>query len=256
MKYFMTIAASDNSGGAGIQQDLMVADRLGLWGLTTLTGVTVQDFSGLDTIQPLTVDLVREQFIKNMTSFSISAIKIGALCSVEIAQEVTTLLKEYKSVTTILDPIFAPTKGASFMQEADVEIYRDLLNEVTVVTPNKSELEILSGKKINSLEEALVYGKELAIKYGCAIYVKGGHFGREDEPIKELLITKDSVDYFTKERKIITYSHGTGCFFASALGSFLARGNSLKCSCEKATLAVSDYYSNLSGADLCIRPNR
>ena len=29
MKYFMTIAASDNSGGAGIQQDLKVADRLG-----------------------------------------------------------------------------------------------------------------------------------------------------------------------------------------------------------------------------------
>ena len=65
-KFMMSIAASDNSGGAGIQQDLKVAERLGFWGLSTLTGVTVQDFAGLDLIYPLELDVIKQQFIKNV----------------------------------------------------------------------------------------------------------------------------------------------------------------------------------------------
>jgi hydroxymethylpyrimidine/phosphomethylpyrimidine kinase len=34
MDYFLTIAASDNSGGAGIQQDCKVAHELGYWALS------------------------------------------------------------------------------------------------------------------------------------------------------------------------------------------------------------------------------
>jgi len=43
MDYFLTIAASDNSGGAGIQQDIKVAHDLGYWVLSAITGITVQD---------------------------------------------------------------------------------------------------------------------------------------------------------------------------------------------------------------------
>ncbi|MCD6440237.1 MAG: bifunctional hydroxymethylpyrimidine kinase/phosphomethylpyrimidine kinase, partial [Candidatus Marinimicrobia bacterium] len=50
MEYFLTIAASDNSGGAGIQQDLKIASLFGFWGLSAITGLTVQDFSGVDSV--------------------------------------------------------------------------------------------------------------------------------------------------------------------------------------------------------------
>lgn len=81
MKYFLTIAASDNSGGAGIQQDLKVAEELGFWGLSAITGITIQNFEKLTSTYPIPSEIVSGQIEMNINFFQINCVKIGAICS-------------------------------------------------------------------------------------------------------------------------------------------------------------------------------
>jgi hydroxymethylpyrimidine/phosphomethylpyrimidine kinase len=246
-KNFMTIAASDNSGGAGIQQDLKVADRLGFWGLSVITGITVQNFSGLDRIFPLPLDLIKEQFLKNISSFKVDVIKIGALCSPEITKLITELLKEYYQGIVVVDPVLAPTKGKSFISSSDLDVYRELLNQASFVTPNKGELEQLTLGQANSYPEAINLAHTLLEETGCNVYIKGGHFtSPESQEIREYLITSDREILFTKPKQVFTYSHGTGCFFASALACYLVQYTSREKACRLATEKVSEFYSDLN----------
>ncbi len=246
MKYFMTIAGSDNSGGAGVQQDLKVAYRHGFWGLSVITGITVQDFTGLDKIYPLPVQQVIEQIEKNFNSFDIDVVKIGALCSIEIVKAVAELLKKYKARLVILDPVFAPSKGCSFLSTEDIDSYRDLLNYVDLVTPNRNEIELLGKNRPESMIEAIERSKEILSEYGCSVYIKGGHFNMALPTITEVLVTDSDVKYYSKDREKLDYSHGTGCFFASSLACYLAEGNALNLACEKATKEVSEFYTSVN----------
>lgn len=242
----MTIAASDNSGGAGIQQDLKVAERLGFWGLSTLTGITVQDFSSLDLIFPLPLEIIKQQFIKNITSFPVAAIKLGALCSVEIVRLITDLLQEHYQGIVVIDPVLAPTKGEEFISADDIKVYQELLKQCTVITPNKRELELLTNSKVKDYPEAIEVAQKLAQEYDCNVYIKGGHFAMSDSQIEEYLVTPKNITSFTKPRKEFHYSHGTGCFFASALSCFLVKGYSLESACQAATLEVSAFYEEIN----------
>lgn len=243
MKYFMTIAASDNSGGAGIQQDLKVVDRLGFWGLSVITGITVQDFSGLDTIYQLPLDLIKAQFIKNISSFPVDVIKIGALCSPEITLLITQLLREHYKGLVVVDPVLAPTKGQAFISQADIAVYNKLLEQASIVTPNKGELELLTGGKITDYADAIRLAQDFVKKTNCSLYIKGGHLASpESSEIREYLITANSEKLITKEKQVFQYSHGTGCFFASALACYLGEGNDMFKACQMATEEVTKFY--------------
>ena len=248
MNYFMTIAASDNSGGAGIQQDLKVADRLGFWGLSVITGITVQDFSGLDTIYPLPLNIIKEQFLKNINSFHVDVIKIGALCSLEITELITELLREHYHGIVVVDPVLAPTKGDSFISQTDIAIYSQLLQQASIVTPNKGELELLTDSTITTFNEAVLEGYNLASKTNCIVYIKGGHFEleKDDDQITEYIIMLKSGQVITKAKQVFTYSHGTGCFFASALACYLVEYGDVVKACKLATEEVSLFYSDLN----------
>ncbi len=242
MKYFLTIAASDNSGGAGIQQDLKVAEDMGYWGLSAITGITVQDFDKVSRIYPVSSEVLTEQIEKCIKSFDASAVKIGAVCSDENIIAISGLIKKYKLKNIVLDTVFSPTRGSAFIGKKSIELFRNkLLPVVRIITPNKNELSLLSGKKMNTLKDCIVAAKELSLRYNCDIYITGGHF--DGKIITEALVQKNKVTLFAKERLNLKYSHGTGCAFSSAL-SCLINDNPVKDSCEKASEYVSKLYKN------------
>ncbi|NTW33378.1 MAG: hydroxymethylpyrimidine/phosphomethylpyrimidine kinase [Bacteroidetes bacterium] len=243
-KNFLTIAASDNSGGAGIQQDLKIAFELGYHGLSAITGITVQNFQKVKSVEPISSDLLLAQIKENFTSFKISVVKIGALCSNENICIVGSLLKKYNPPGVVLDTVFAPTKGKFFTEPDAIELYqKKLFPYVDIITPNKIEIELLLHKKFNSIEEAAQASLALSEKYNIAIYIKGGHF--DDSKIVEALIMNGEIFYFNKKRLIFQYSHGTGCSFSSALSCFLGNGIPLKTSCSKASAYVSNLYKKI-----------
>ncbi len=241
MKYFLTIAASDNCGGAGIQKDLKVAGELGYWGLSAITGITVQDDVKVDSLYPIPASILMKQIKKNFSSYTISTVKIGVISSDENISAIADFFIKNKFPNLVLDTVFAPSHGAKFISKASVSLFKEkLLPLVKIITPNKHELYLLSGNEINTIEDGIVAAKQISEQYKCCVYLKGGHFN--DDVIKEILVQKGKTDIVEKRRITYKNPHGTGCTFSSALSCFLGDKLELKKACSKATLFVDGMY--------------
>ena len=57
----LTFAASDPSGGAGLQADLLTLASMGCHPLSVITAITVQNTSGVEGIQAIDADWVSDQ---------------------------------------------------------------------------------------------------------------------------------------------------------------------------------------------------
>ena len=239
MNYFLTIAASDNSGGAGIQQDVKVAHHHGYWALSAITGITVQDFRTVFHVEAVSSDTLKLQIEKCLQSFPVKVVKIGAICSRENLHVIADCLKRYPDTIVVLDPVLASSGGMPFLNDTSHSVFTETLFPLTeLITPNKPEFEALSGQSFDSMDEGIQIAVEKSREWGTSVLLKGGHF--KDENIKEALITPQDVFRFERGRQAFSYSHGTGCTLSSAIGCFLGKGESLK----DAYIHASDYLGN------------
>lgn len=242
----LTIAASDSSGGAGIQQDQRVIQLQGCWPLFAITGITLQDFSHLYRIESFSPKLLLAQLWNLRDNFRLDAIKIGAICHPDQIDVISEFLEDMKGLPVVLDPVLAPSKGRSFLEGDVVERYaRELLPHVTVVTPNIPELGRLSRFPVTGQEEIERAASALFQRFGCAVFVTGGH-GTEKR-IREFLLCSSGKHEWHKTRETFAYTHGTGCALTSAIACLLARGTSLPEACRKASMSVSILFRFSNG---------
>ncbi len=61
MRIALTIAGSDSGGGAGVQADLKVFHRFGVFGTSAITAVTAQNTRGVMAWSAIAPALVRQQ---------------------------------------------------------------------------------------------------------------------------------------------------------------------------------------------------
>jgi hydroxymethylpyrimidine/phosphomethylpyrimidine kinase len=229
----LSIAGSDSGGGAGIQADLKTMSALGCFGTSAITAVTVQNTLGVSGIHPIPVDFVKAQIKAVMDDLKPSAIKIGMVHSAELAIGIASILKEYKGITVIFDPVMVATSGDRLMANDTVETLKEHLFPVAqIVTPNLDEAAILSGmeiKTIGDMKEATVR----IMRYGCsAVLIKGGHLKGPD--LYDVYRDKKGHEHIFKSTAIDTINtHGTGCSLSSAIASFIALGNDLDTSISK-----------------------
>ena len=81
----LTIAGSDSGAGAGVQADLKTFAALGVYGASVVTVLTAQNTRGVRAIHAAPPEIVAAQIEAVLEDFSVAAIKIGMLCSAEIA---------------------------------------------------------------------------------------------------------------------------------------------------------------------------
>ncbi len=220
----LTIAGSDPSGGAGIQADLKTMTSIGVYGAAAITCLTVQNSMGVQEIHPVSADLVYAQVKAVLDDHNVSHIKIGMTGTVEIVECLGRILHTF-SGSVIYDPVLAATSGASLLTEAGISaLNSSLLPGVTYLTPNGSELELLSNKRIQSNEDAINSAHSLLDTYPTmkAVIVKGGHVNETAENISDFLVQQDGSIYESRRERINNNNlHGTGCTYASALASYL-----------------------------------
>ena len=240
MKIYPTIlciAGSDSSAGAGIQADLKTVAALGAYATTAITAITAQNTLGIQSIITVPEEIVAQQITAVLDDISIAAIKIGMLANADIITQVAQTLQAYPSLPIVLDPVMVASSGECLLDEAAItNLTTELIPLVRLLTPNIPEAEALLGYTIeNGQYKEAAY--DLAEKYKCSVYLKGGH--RKDNIITDICcdITSSSFielpsDYIASENK-----HGTGCTLSSALATFLAQGHSI----EEAASLAKDY---------------
>lgn len=244
MDYFLTIAASDNSGGAGIQQDIKVAHDMGYWALSAITGITVQNFKNVFEIEAVNPDILKSQIEQCFLSFPVKAIKIGTVCSKENMIVITDCLKKFPHKNVVLDPVLFSTGGTPFLETSALTFLQEALFPLTrLITPNKPEFELLTNHKITSIDDGIEIATEKCKEWDTSILLKGGHFN--ETLIREALITKTDVYRFERKRKTLSYSHGTGCTLSSALACHIGRNISLYDSYLLSSKYLIDYYDEL-----------
>src|SRR5437016_14360579 len=108
----LTIAGSDSSAGAGIQADLKTFGALEVYGLTAVTCVVAEIPGTVSRIEPVSVEMVREQIEVLTKHFPITAIKTGLLCSAEIISAVAKLIVDLgRKIPLVVDPVITATGG-------------------------------------------------------------------------------------------------------------------------------------------------
>jgi hydroxymethylpyrimidine/phosphomethylpyrimidine kinase len=223
MKVALTIAGSDSSGGAGIQADLKTFQAHGVFGMSAVTAVTVQNTRGVYDIQEMAPRIVHDQITCLFDDAKIHAVKIGMVSSIELIQAIAEALKSIKAPSVVLDPVMISKSGYRLLnQDAQDALIQHLFPLSEVVTPNVFEAEALTNGKIETVEMMKNAAKEI-LKLGAKnVVVKGGHLG-EDTATDILYDGKDFREL--ESRRIKTKNtHGTGCTFSSAVAANLALG--------------------------------
>ena len=222
----LTIAGSDSGGGAGIQADLKTFQALGVWGMSAITAVTVQNTKGVSGYEELSPQTVSEQIRAVVTDIGVDAAKTGMLASAAIIDAVADAIGDTRVPNLVVDPVFVSKHGHPLLQDDAVEALRTrILPLATVVTPNLPEAAGLAGFPVATDQDMERAGRAILDLGPQAVLVKGGHL--EGRDATDLLVTPEGVQPFASERIDTPHTHGTGCVLSAAIAGYLARGDSL-----------------------------
>jgi hydroxymethylpyrimidine/phosphomethylpyrimidine kinase len=235
----LTIAGSDSGGCAGIQADLKTFSSLGVFGTSAITAVTAQNTTEVRYVEVLSSKIIKKQLEAVLDDIAVDAVKTGMLPSVEIIKLVASVIDQYNFPAVIADPVMVATSGARLVSPSVVAAFKNYMyNRITLITPNISEAEALSGLKINS-ERNMHEAANILLEQGCpAVLIKGGHTQSTDSTDILFRANKEPVP-FSVPRIDSRNLHGTGCTFSSAITAYAALGQDL----ENAVRLAKNYIS-------------
>ena len=171
----LTFAASDPSGGAGMQADLLTLSSMGCHPLSVVTALTVQDTSGVEGVLPIDADWVADQARALLEDMPVDAFKIGVLGSVENIAAIAEIVSDYPDVPLVLDPVLASGRGDDLATDTMAHAMRELLlPQTTILTPNSMEARRLADMEDD--EAPLFACATRLVEAGCEfVLVTGTH---------------------------------------------------------------------------------
>jgi hydroxymethylpyrimidine/phosphomethylpyrimidine kinase len=238
----LTIAGSDPSAGAGVQLDLKVFERLGVYGMTVITALTAQNSVGVQKIAKVAPRVVEAQIDSVHSDIGVDACKIGMLYSSATVMSVVGRIRRREIPNVVLDPVLAAKDGTAMLSASGIrKMKRYLIPRALVVTPNVPEAEILSGMQIESLDDLRLAVREIHAM-GCGyVLAKGGHL--DGEPVDVLFDGEEMID-LAGSRFDGPPVHGTGCAFSAALVARIALGDGVQDAARFAKSFTADLIAN------------
>lgn len=250
MTTILSIAGSDSSAGAGIQQDLKTITAHHAYAATAITAITSQNTLGVQSVMPIPADVVQSQITSVLDDLDVQAIKIGQIPNAEVAHAiVTAITQHYHSHQVVLpivyDPVMISTSGRRLMSaDSILTIQSELFPLCTLITPNIPEAEHLLQRELMCDADIIEAGEELVNLHSTNFLIKGGH--AEGNTMTDRLFTINGNTYPIHSPRILTRNlHGTGCTLSSAIACQLAQGKSLL---DAIGLAKQFVYDSISRA--------
>ncbi len=231
----LTIAGSDPSGGAGIQQDLRTFSVLGGFGAAVPTALTVQNSLGVFDVMPVPVEIFDQQLEKVLEDIPILAAKTGMLVNDDIVKKCAEHLNMFKPEFLVVDPVMYSKNGHALLDTPGWEAMKEFLLPIAdVITPNMEEAEAMWGRPVKDLDDMRAAVIEIQEKWKkSVIVVKGGHLGG-DTVVDVVCLPGGKVHEITRQRVENPHTHGTGCAYSAALTLFLAKGMDVVAACKEA----------------------
>ena len=228
----LIIAGSDSSGGAGIQADIKTVSSLGSYAMTAITAVTSQNTTGVKSIVSISPKEISNQIEFTLKDIKPDSIKIGMLHSSNVIESIMKSLYKFKVSKIVLDPVMVAKGGTKLIDRKAINSIRNkLIKKIFIITPNIPEAEILTKRKIESVDDMIISGK-LLLKLGAKnVLIKGGHL-KSKKKMTDILINKKEIIIFNSKKFVTKNTHGTGCTLSSAIATYLSRGKVLKKACE------------------------
>ncbi|MEW5887732.1 MAG: bifunctional hydroxymethylpyrimidine kinase/phosphomethylpyrimidine kinase [Pseudomonadota bacterium] len=221
----LTFAASDPSGGAGIQADIMTLSSMGCHALSVVTAITVQDSAGVEDVVPMEADLVADQARVLLEDMPVAAFKLGMLGSVENIAAIAEIVSDYPDVPLVLDPVLASGRGDELASEDMISALRELLlPQTTILTPNSLEARRLALDESDEDDDAdLAECARRLVGAGAEFVLITGTHEHTPQVINILYGERGVLRSDSWERLPGSY-HGSGCTLASAIAANLANG--------------------------------
>jgi hydroxymethylpyrimidine/phosphomethylpyrimidine kinase len=207
----LVFAASDPTGGAGLQADILTIAARACHPISVVTALTVQDTRGVERLHAVDAALVDEQARCLLSDFKVDAFKLGVLGSAENVEAIARILAAHPDAPVVVDPVLASGRGDALAGEQSIALMEKRLFPLTwVATPN-------------TLEAARLGGVDAMLAAGCRhVLVTGTHAPGADV-VNRL---HDSGGVIREDRwpRLPGSYHGSGCTLASALAAALANG--------------------------------
>jgi hydroxymethylpyrimidine/phosphomethylpyrimidine kinase len=223
----LSIAGSDCSGGAGIQADIKTFSANATFAMSVITSVVAENTSRVLSVFNVPTDEIKMQIDAVFEDIEVDAVKLGMLPTAEIVTAVAEKLAEYKPPFIVCDPVMVATSGDSLSEEGIAAALKEkLFPIVDIITPNVPEAEVISGVKINCLED-FDKAAEVIMGYGVKnLLLKGGHLSGDCVDVLYTTDNSNGVSRHTfRQKRIDTQNtHGTGCTLSSAIAANLAKG--------------------------------
>jgi hydroxymethylpyrimidine/phosphomethylpyrimidine kinase len=210
----LTFAASDPTGGAGLQADVLTLAALGCHPLSVVTALTVQDTHGVASLDAVDARLVERQAATLLAELNVAAFKLGVLGSADNASAIGNILARHSRVPVVLDPVLASGRGDPLASDAALAaLLESIVPHATLVTPNTTEAQRLGG------ERAL-------LERGCRYVLVTGTHADTSDVVNTLYDARGKVREDRWPRLPGSY-HGSGCTLASAVAAKLALGREM-----------------------------
>ena len=143
-------------------------------------------------------------------------------------------MKQYKVQNIILDPVMVATSGDILINEKAIDSLKHFLPTALLITPNKSEAEILWGKKIikENAQQAVI---DLGEKYQTSVLLKAGNLDKTKQKMTDILYEHENkqTTLFTNTQVKTLHTHGTGCSLSSSIATFIGLGENLNNAVKK-----------------------
>ena len=221
----LVFAATDPSGGAGIQADILTLSSMGCHPLSVITAVTIQDTMVVEDVLPIDAEWVADQARCVLEDMPVTVFKVGLLGSVEAIAAIAEVVSDYPDVPLVLDPVLASGRGDELASEDMISAMRELLiPQTTLITPNSLEARRLAQDDSNENDEPdLNECARRLLNLGCEyVLVTGTH--ENTVQVVNTLHDQQGVVRTDSWQRLPGIFHGSGCTLASAVAATIANG--------------------------------
>ncbi len=234
----LTFAASDPTGGAGLQADLLTLASMGCHPLSVVTGLTVQDTTGVEGVLAIDAGWVADQARALLEDMPVAVFKFGMLGSVESIAAIAEIVNDYPDIPLVFDPVLASGRGDQLADDEMVDAMVGLLlPRTTILTPNSLEAMRLASDDDNEDDApSLSECARRLVDAGAEFVLVTGTHENTPQVANTLYGRSGRVREDSWERLPGSY-HGSGCTLASAIAANLANGLEI----EEAVRDAQDY---------------